>query len=401
MIRVSATELRPDYWISTIIKGYSNPGGALRGFDSASALADMTAFVDAGITTIDCCDGDQGFERLVGSFRQDLRRTHGLTVAETVRVHTRFVPDLAVPHAFNQDQVENSIDRSIARLGVDALDMVQLDWPDTDTSGCLDGLGYLTLMQAKGKIHHIGIANFDADHLKMFIQSGIDLVAAKVPFSLIDQRPRGEFADLCRRQNIALLAYGTLAGGFISHRWLGAPDPGYSFETPSLARHRLVIEAFGGWGLFQELLLALSAIAARHGVTLSSVALRAVHGHADVAAVILRTSHGDQLDSHLKAFNFTPTERDRETLANVSCQEARPQWTYLWHGTGKNRQYGKIFKCRAGQYQSTLTAKKAQLKAGSGHQKGLPYRSKRRQEKISTSDHLTPMPITDRQERQG
>lgn len=325
MNRVSTIELRPGYSISTIIKGYSNPAGTLRSLDSAAALADLTAFVDAGVTTIDCGDGDPGLERLVGSFRQDLQRTHGPSKARSLRLHTKFIPDLSTRNTFNQGQVERSIDQSLARLGVDSLDLVQLHWPGQDTSGCLDALGYLMLMQAKGKLRHIGITNVDTDDLRILMQSGIDLTVAQVPFSLIDQRPRGDFVDLCRQHNMSILAYGTLAGGFLTYRWLGAPDPGYDFENPLLARHRLVIEAFGGWGLFQELLLALSAVAARHGVTLAGVALRAMHDHADIAAVILRTSHADQMTSHLKAFNFTPTVRDREALAAVLAKRRGPE----------------------------------------------------------------------------
>ena len=321
---ISAIEPRPGYRISSIIRGHSTLAEARRGMDSTAMLADLTAFVDVGITTIDCDTGDPGFERLVGSLLQDLQQTRGSDVMQSLRIHTKFVPDLSSPGAFNESQVESAIDQAIARLGVDALDLVQLHWPIPDTSACLDALGYLTMMQAKGKINHLGVTNFDADHLGMLIQSGFDIITAQVQFSLIDQRPRGDFADLCRQHNIALLASGTLAGGFLSQRWLGAPDPGYTFRAPMLARHRLVIEAFGGWGLFQELLLALAGIAARHGITLESVALRAMHDHADIAAVVLRTSLAGQLPDRLKAFNFAPTARDREALAAVLAKKQGP-----------------------------------------------------------------------------
>ena len=70
--------------------------------------------------------------------------------------------------------------------------------------------------------------------------------------------------------------------------------------------------------------MALNAIAGRHGVTLASVALRAIHDHADVAAVILRSSDADQLLEHLKASNFTPTEQDRDTLNAVLAKRKGP-----------------------------------------------------------------------------
>ncbi|MGI9491084.1 MAG: aldo/keto reductase [Geminicoccaceae bacterium] len=324
MNRASAIELRPGYWISTVIKGYGISGGELRDLGSAAALADLNAFFESGITAIDCGDCDPSFERLLGSFRQDLHRTHVSAKAQTLRVHTKFNPNLSGHVTPSQEQVESSIDQSLARLGLEALDLVQFQWPDHGSSACLDVLGYLTLMQAKDKIQHLGITNADTTDLRMLMQSGINLASAQVPFSLIDQRPKGDFANLCKQHNIALLAYGTLAGGFISHRWLGAADPGYDFENPLLARHRLVIEAFGGWGLFQELLLALGGIGARHGITLGGVALRAMHDHADVASIIMRAPGSPELKGYLRAFSFSPTVRDREALAAVLAKRSGP-----------------------------------------------------------------------------
>ena len=324
MKRATAIELRPGYWISSIIKGHCGSGETSRRLDSAASLADLTAFFDAGITTFDCGDGDPGFERLLGSFRQDLHRAHGSAETQSLRIHTKLASDLANHSPLSQDLVENAVDQSIARLGVDTLDLVQLQWPDHDSAGALDALGYLTLMQAKGKVRHLGITNVDANDLETLMRSGIDLAVAQVPFSLIDHRPKGDFTDLCQKHSIALLAYGTLAGGFISSRWLGAPDPGNDVDSPLLARQRLVIEAFGGWSLFQELLLALSGIATRHGVTLDGVALRAMHDHADIASVVLRTAQSGQLARYLKAFNFTPTIRDREALAAVLAKRHGP-----------------------------------------------------------------------------
>ena len=63
-------------------------------------------------------------------------------------------------------------------------------------------------------------------------------------------------------QNIALLCYGTVCGGFLSERWLGKPAPQADLANRSLVKYKLIIEDFGGWGLFQELLGVLSRIAA-------------------------------------------------------------------------------------------------------------------------------------------
>lgn len=341
---VPVVELRPGYRISTIIKGGWQLAGDHGAVDSAAAITDMAAFVDAGITTFDCADIYTGVEVMIGAFLQDLRRIHGAEGARNVQVHTKFVPDVTALKGIDQRQVEAGIDRSLARLGVEQLDLVQFHWWDYNVPGCLDALGYLSLLQAKGKIRHLGLTNFDLEHLKLFVQAGIDIVSVQVQYSLIDQRPAGPFAEFCHRHNIAILAYGVLAGGFFSDRWLGAADPGYSFDNRSLIKYRLIIDEFGGWPLFQELLLALLAIASRHGVSLANVAFRAMHDHADLAAVILGARYANHLSDNLKALDFMPTERDREALAAVLAKRRGPSGSVFGIERDQATPHGQIFK---------------------------------------------------------
>src|SRR5256885_11632761 len=89
------------------------------------ACADMAQFVEAGVTTFDCADIYTGVEALIGSF---LRAYPSL--AKQVQVHTKFVPDLSVLKTVDRPYVESIIDRSLTRLGVECLDLVQFHWWD-------------------------------------------------------------------------------------------------------------------------------------------------------------------------------------------------------------------------------------------------------------------------------
>ena len=62
---------------------------------------------------------------------------------------------------------------------------------------------------------------------------------------------------------IHLFCYGTIAGGFLSNKWLGQPDPPQPYANRSLVKYRLMVEEFGGWDRFQELLRQLTHLAAR------------------------------------------------------------------------------------------------------------------------------------------
>src|SRR3569833_3042728 len=87
----------------------------------------MASFVEAGITTFDCADIYPGVEELIGTFRRAYP-----TLARQVQVHTKFVPDLSELGSVDGRYVEHIIDRSLHRLGVERLDLVQFHWWDYD-----------------------------------------------------------------------------------------------------------------------------------------------------------------------------------------------------------------------------------------------------------------------------
>src|ERR1700674_5680401 len=78
-------------------------------------------------------------------------------------------------------------------------------------------------------------------------------------------------AAFCRDHGIALLAYGTVLGGLLSEKFLGRPEPRQGeLNTASLQKYKNVIDAWGGWALFQELLAVLKQIADKHRVSLTN-----------------------------------------------------------------------------------------------------------------------------------
>jgi aryl-alcohol dehydrogenase-like predicted oxidoreductase len=140
---------------------------------------------------------------------------------------------------------------------------------------------------------------------------------------VLDHRPEHGRAAFCVAQGIRLLCYGTLAGGFIAERWLGAPEPQPPFANRSLVKYRLIIEDFGGWRRFQELLSALEAIARRHRVSIASVAIRYVLDKPDVAVAIIGARNAAHLDDLVHA--VTLDEDDRGAISRVVSQATGPR----------------------------------------------------------------------------
>ena len=92
---VETADLRPGHRISRVIKGGWQLAGDHGEVRPAQAIADMEAFLDAGITTFDCADIYKGVEDMIGAFIADVRHRRGAEVAGRVVVHTKLVPDLA------------------------------------------------------------------------------------------------------------------------------------------------------------------------------------------------------------------------------------------------------------------------------------------------------------------
>jgi aryl-alcohol dehydrogenase-like predicted oxidoreductase len=297
MTGVETIDLTPGYSISRVIRGGWQLAGGHGPVDRAAAVDDLIAAFDAGIFTFDCADIYTGVEELYGTMRARLRETRGEAAAARLKVHTKLVPDLAILPSIARGDVEAIIDASLRRLRVEALDVVQFHWWDYAAPRWLEALHWLDAMRAKGKIRHLGGTNFDTPHVAAILEAGIPLLSLQVQYSLLDHRPENGLAALCRRHGVALLCYGSVAGGFLSDRWIGVREPTAALENRSLVKYKLIIDDFGGWRLFQELLATLRRIADRHATDIATVASRAALDRPGVAAVII----GARTRAHLAA----------------------------------------------------------------------------------------------------
>jgi aryl-alcohol dehydrogenase-like predicted oxidoreductase len=121
-----------------------------------------------------------------------------------------------------------------------------------------------------------------------------------------------------------LLCYGSLAGGFMSERWLGVEEPRETLENRSLTKYKLIIDEFGGWGLFQKLLHTLSQIAEHHSVGVAAVAIRWVLDQPGVNSVIVGARNQNHLAGTLAALRLRLTSADQEKILDVLSESTCP-----------------------------------------------------------------------------
>jgi aryl-alcohol dehydrogenase-like predicted oxidoreductase len=337
---VERVALRPGYEVARIVKGGWQLAGGHGAVDRAEAIADMARFLDAGIDAFDCADIYTGVEEMIGAFIASLSPSD----AARVRVHTKLVPDLDRLDTFSPADAEAIVDRSLTRLGIERLHLVQAFWWDRGRGLYAETLASLKDLQAKGKIAHIGVTNWDSDAIEPLLDAGLDIVSAQVQYSLLDARHEGRFAGWCAARRIGLICYGVLAGGFLTDAWLGKSDPGYGFENRSLTKYRLIIDEFGGWDLFQSLLATLDAIARKHGVTLSAVAIRWTLDRPGVACAIVGARTASRLAETLAAFALRLDAEDRAAIDAVLAQRQGPAGPVYGLESDRTGRHGRIMK---------------------------------------------------------
>ena len=310
---VERCELAPDFSISRVLTGLWQIADMERDghtLNPEATAAAMSPYVDAGFTTFDMADHYGSAEEIAGH----CRRQHG---PDAVQLLTKWVP---TPGPATREDVRNAVQRSLHRMQADRLDLLQFHaWNYADPT-YLDCLFWLQELKEEGLIRYLGLTNFDTTHLRIVLHSGIDVVANQVCCSLLDQRARHGMTELCRQHGIKLLAFGTLAGGFLTERWLGKPEPDWAeLETWSQMKYRRFIDAAGGWGALQELLRTVDSVARRHGVSMANVASRYVLEESAVGGVIIgaRLGKSEHVQDNLRLFQFSLDETSKSQIGEA------------------------------------------------------------------------------------
>jgi len=308
------------YRICRTLNGLWQLAGGHGKIDPQAALQDMLCYHDEGYITWDLADHYGPAEDFIGAFRKELLATRGQAALDSVRAFTKWVPR---PQRITRAVVESAIDVSLRRMQVQRLDLLQFHWWDYTDHGYMDALRILADLRDAGKIQHVALTNFDTARLSEITGQGIRIVSNQVQFSIIDRRPEARMIPFCQQNNVVLLTYGTLCGGLLSEKYVKRPEPQPgTLNTASLRKYKQMIDVWGGWTLFQELLDALKAIADKHNVTIANVAVRCILDKPTVAGVIVgaRLGLAEHRAENGRVFSFTLDDADRAQIEAISAK---------------------------------------------------------------------------------
>ncbi len=313
----STTYLSENFKICRIINGMWQVSGSHGYISKKDAIKSMNLHVENGFITWDLADHYGPAEDFVGFFREQRIREQKKASLKDIKFFTKWVPR---PQKITKDLVVEAIDISRKRMGMEALDMLQFHWWDYRNTNYLKAIGFLEDLREEGVISLLGLTNFDTEHTEEFLKMGINIASNQIQYSLIDRRPEKLMTPLCKKYNIKLLAYGTLCGGLLSEKYLNQPEPfGEQLYTASLYKYKNMIDQWGDWKLFQELLQSLKKIALKYKVTIANVAVRYVLENPVVGGAIIgvRLGISEHIQQNSKVFSFSLNHEDREEINRV------------------------------------------------------------------------------------
>jgi len=308
------TILADDLEICRVLNGMWQVAGSHGQIDSESAISDMEKYQKSGFTTWDLADIYGPAESLIGEFRRKIGKE------SKFQALTKFVPN---PGPMSKSIVTHYIEQSLQKMDTDCIDLLQFHWWDYNDASYLDALNHLSKLQDEQKIKHLGLTNFDTERVKIMIENGFEIVSNQVQYSILDQRPEKLMTSFFAKHGIKILSYGTLLGGFFSEKYLGIDEPHRGdLTTASLQKYKNMIDTWGGWQLFQELLSILDKIAKKHNCSIANVSTRFVLDRPQVAGVIIgaRLGIANHREDNSKVFDVKLDDEDISSISGITAK---------------------------------------------------------------------------------
>ena len=306
------TILAKNLEINRILNGMWQIAGAHGQIESESAVSDMEKYHEAGFTTWDLADIYGPAESLIGEFRRKVGKK------EKFQALTKFVPN---PGPMSNSIVTHYIEQSLKKMDTDCIDLLQFHWWDYNDTSYLDALHYLSKLQNEGKIKYLGLTNFDTKRVKIMIENNFHIVSNQVQYSILDSRVEKLMVPFFEKHNIKILSYGTLLGGFFSEKYLDVNELHRGdLTTASLQKYKNMIDVWGGWQLFQELLHVLNDIAKKHYCSIANVATKFILDKPQVAGVIIGARLGiiNHRENNIKTFDIKLDQKDISLIKTIT-----------------------------------------------------------------------------------
>jgi aryl-alcohol dehydrogenase-like predicted oxidoreductase len=265
--------------------------------DDDESLRTIERALDSGINWIDTAAiyGLGHSEEIVGQALKG--RAHKPLVF--TKCSMRWYGDRSIYHSLAAKSLQQELEGSLRRLGVDSIDLYQIHWPNPEGE-IEEGWETLARFQEEGKVRYIGVSNFSVAQMRR-AQAIAPITSLQPPYSLLRRDIEDEILPFCREHNIGVINYSPMVSGLLTgkmtvERMKNLPDDdwrtrNHNFQSPKLERNLALVEL-------------LRDVGQEHGVEPGVVAVAWTLRNLAITAAIVGARRPDQVDGVLPAMTF-------------------------------------------------------------------------------------------------
>jgi aryl-alcohol dehydrogenase-like predicted oxidoreductase len=221
----------------------------------------------------------------------------------------RWNADRQIYRSLKAESLEEEIENSLRRLGVDTIDLYQIHWPDPQDE-IEEGWETLARFKEQGKVRYIGVSNFSVEQMKR-AQKIAPITSLQPPYSLLRRDIEAEILPFCAEHNIGVINYspmtsGLLTGKMTAERIAAMPADDWrkrspNFNEPKLSRNLKLVEV-------------LREIGNAHNVQPGVVAIAWTLRHPAITAAIVGARRPEQVEEIIPAATFRLSQQEIERI---------------------------------------------------------------------------------------
>ena len=271
--------------------------------DDAASIQAIHAALDEGINWIDTAAvyGLGHSEEVVA------KAVKGLSEKPLIftKCSMRWDAERKIYRSLKAASVVEELENSLRRLGVEAVDLYQVHWPNPEEE-IEEGWAELAKLQKQGKIRWIGVSNFNVAQMQR-AQAIAPITSLQPPYSMLRPAIEAEILPFCQENKIGVINYSPMVSGLLTGRMsaervaaMPADDwrrKAVEFNEPRLSRNLKLVELLG-------------KIGAVHGVEPGVVAVAWTLHHPAITAAIVGGRSPEQVKGLSPTLSFRLTEKE-------------------------------------------------------------------------------------------
>lgn len=293
-----------DLYVSPVALGcWPLAGVASRPMTDDDAVAVIEAALDAGVNHLDTA---YAYGRDGESQRRVARALRGrrdrVVLADKVGVYWDAEGNIATTG--RPERLKEHLDRSLARLGLDYVDLLYFHAPATDAP-IAESAGMFRDALASGKARAIGVSNLSVTEIEAFAAE-CPVVACQVRYNMLQREAEAEILPWCRRSDVAVVAYEPLALGLLTGKF--ARDHVFAEDD---WRRRSALFTGSAWRENLDTVDRLRPIAAAAGCSVAQLAVSWTISRPSVASALCGAKRPEQIRETAAVSEITVASAER------------------------------------------------------------------------------------------